>query len=106
MLFLRPNSKICILQRMVEFLASSRLLRTSRLSTVFPVPYHLSTVHLVLTAKWLAPRVVASKPHAEEPSNRPYRRDRALFGRSRRSSLRADLIAGGTPRRVRSRPTE
>jgi hypothetical protein len=38
---------------MLEILASSRLLRTSSLPTVFPVPYYLSTVHLVLTAKWL-----------------------------------------------------
>jgi hypothetical protein len=52
MLFFRPNSKNCILEAMLEFLASSRLLRTSRLPTVIPVPYYLSTVHLVLTAKW------------------------------------------------------
>jgi hypothetical protein len=52
MLFFRPNSKNCILAAMLEFLASSRLLRTSSLHTVIPVPYYLSTVHLVLTAKW------------------------------------------------------
>src|ERR1700744_4605164 len=67
MLFLLPKSRNCILRRKLEILASSRLLRTSSLSTVFPVPYHLSTVHLVLTAKWPTPCVVASKPHVEEP---------------------------------------
>src|ERR1700743_667379 len=72
MLFLLPKSRNCILRRILEILASSRLLRTSSLSTVFPVPYHLSTVHLVLTAKCPAPGVVASKPHVQERhSGRP-----------------------------------
>jgi hypothetical protein len=52
MCFLRPNSKNCILEALLEILASSRLLRTSSLHTLIPVPYYLSTVHLVLTAKW------------------------------------------------------
>src|SRR5215475_7351227 len=76
MCFFRPKRKNCILEAMLEILASSRLLRTSSLPTVFPVPYHLSTVHLVLTAKWPALAVVASKSHAQE-----------RFPRSRRSAF-------------------
>ena len=76
MLFFRPNSKICILEAMLEFLASFRLLRTSSLHTVFPVPYYLSTVHLVLTAKWPAFGVL-------HPSLMPKKKSSRRFDRSR-----------------------
>jgi hypothetical protein len=61
MFFFRPNSKNCILEALLEILASSRLLRTSSLPTVIPVPYYLSTVHLVLTAKWPVSSVLHPK---------------------------------------------
>src|SRR5580698_4896547 len=110
MLFFRPNSKICILQPMLEFLASSTLLRTSSQHTGFPVPHHLSTVHLVLTAKWPALRVVASKPHVEEPpsrvSSRRYCADGARLGRTCRPSLRAGFDSRGPTRRLCSGPAQ
>src|ERR1700761_8202292 len=104
MLFFRSNSKICILQLILEILASSRLVRTSRKDTGFPVPYHLSTVHLVLTAKWLALRVLASKPHVEDAGVRCA--NRVSFGAmaSVRPGLRVHPHTSGAPRRLRLGP--
>src|SRR5580698_10430860 len=95
----------------LQTLATSTLLRTSLRSTVFLVPYHLSTVHLVLTAKWLVTRDAASKIHDQHQAPgapgchfRTSNRQRAHSPAS--SSLRADTLFSRAPRRVHPRPTQ
>src|ERR1700722_11564460 len=97
MFFLRPNSKNCILGRRPESPASSTLLRTSREYTVIPVPYHLSTVHLVLTAKWPASGVLASKPHVQERHLRRVSCARTGPIRPRSAGIRSHAHPGSPP---------